>query len=123
MSPRSEEFIAQSRRRLAAARHAIDAGDAEAAVSSAYYAMLYAARAALSERDVHAKTHGGTWSEFGREFVATGAIPSEIGKLGGSVQQAREQADYEAEEFTADEAATILGDAERFAEAVAALIS
>ena len=31
-------------------------------VSAAYYAMLNAARAALSERGEYAKTHSGTWT-------------------------------------------------------------
>jgi hypothetical protein len=33
-------------------------------VSDAYCAVLYAARAALSERDRHSKTHRGTWAGF-----------------------------------------------------------
>jgi uncharacterized protein (UPF0332 family) len=49
----------------AAARALVDAGHAATAVSTAYYAMLYAARAALSERDVNARTHAGTWQCFG----------------------------------------------------------
>ena len=31
--------------------------------------MLYAARAALSERDPYSKTHAGTWYEFRRAFT------------------------------------------------------
>ena len=34
-------------------------------VSEAYYAMLYAARAALSEEDDYPKTHRGVWGQFG----------------------------------------------------------
>ena len=51
MSPRSEEFMAVARERAALAATALGAGSPGGAVSAAYYAMLYAARAALSEED------------------------------------------------------------------------
>jgi uncharacterized protein (UPF0332 family) len=50
----------------------VDSGHAATAISTAYYAMLYAARAALSERDRHARSHAGSWSLFREEFVLTG---------------------------------------------------
>jgi predicted nucleotidyltransferase len=55
MSPRSAEFLEAARRPLGAATGAVD-NDPSTAVSAAYYSMLCATRAALSERDVHAKT-------------------------------------------------------------------
>lgn len=122
MSPRSEEFMAKAWRRLKAARDAIETDNPEAAVSSAYYAMLYAARGALSEVEVHAKTHSGTWSEFARAFIASGRIDREVGGLGAATQRAREDADYEAEDFTAKQAGLILDDAERFVAAVEATL-
>jgi uncharacterized protein (UPF0332 family) len=64
MSPRSEEFIDQARDRAALAREALASGHLAGAVSAAYYAMLYAARAALSESDEHARTHRGAWHLF-----------------------------------------------------------
>jgi uncharacterized protein (UPF0332 family) len=64
MSPRSEEFMNSARERLTGARHSLAAGDLGLAISAAYYAILYAARAALSESDEHARTHGGTWHLF-----------------------------------------------------------
>lgn len=115
--------MAKADRRLTAARHSVDAGDSEAAVSSAYYAMLYAAHAALSERDLHAKTHGGTWSLFSQTFVVPGSLDPELGRLGPVTQHAREQADYEAEDFTVDDARSILDDAERFVAAVRAMLA
>ncbi len=50
MSPRSQEFMDQARDRAALAREALASGHLEGAVSAAYYAMLYGARAALSDR-------------------------------------------------------------------------
>lgn len=95
MSPRSEEFLTAARRRLAAAAAAKDE-DPAAALSTAYYAMLHAARAALSERDAHAKTHRGTWHEFRAAFVETGVIDPGLAATVQKVQPEREQADYDA---------------------------
>lgn len=64
MSPRSEEFMVQARERAVAAQELLAAGHLEPAVSVAYYAMLNAARAALSEDDQHSRTHRGTWHLF-----------------------------------------------------------
>ncbi len=53
MSPRSAEFLQAAERRLTLARTA--GQDPAGALSAAYYAMLYAARAALSEQDITLK--------------------------------------------------------------------
>jgi uncharacterized protein (UPF0332 family) len=50
------------------------------AVSDAYYAILYAARAALSERDRNAKTHRGIWAIVSEEFVASRDIDAELAR-------------------------------------------
>ena len=65
---------------LAAARLEVDNGLAARAVSSAYYAMLNAVQAALSEEDRYAKTHAGLWSQFGETFVVTGRFDAGLAK-------------------------------------------
>lgn len=55
MSPRSSKFLGAARRRLASADSAL-AQDPSTALSAAYYAMLYGARAVLSEQDTSART-------------------------------------------------------------------
>jgi len=72
LSPRSEELRALATRKLAAARTLLDSGFSQDAAGAAYYAMLYAARAALSEGDEHAKTHSGTWTLFSERYVNAG---------------------------------------------------
>jgi uncharacterized protein (UPF0332 family) len=96
MSPRSVEFMDQARDRAALAREALAAGHLEGAVSAAYYAMLYAARAALSESEQYARTHGGTWHLFYECYVTTGAFDQHLHTLAQRAQSAREQGDYEA---------------------------
>jgi uncharacterized protein (UPF0332 family) len=86
----------QARDRAATAREILTSGHLEAAVSAAYYAMLYAARAALSESDEYARTHGGTWHLFHERYVTTGAFDQHLHAMAQGAQRTREQGDYEA---------------------------
>lgn len=122
MSPRSSEFLDAARRRLAAAAAALDE-DPSTALSAAYYAMLYAARAALSERDVCAKTHRGTWHELRRAFVDAGELDPELVAAVQRVQPDREQADYDAWPIPADEARRAIELGRAFLEAIEALLA
>lgn len=122
MSPRSDELLQASARRLRAAA-AASGEDPSGAISLAYYAMLYAARAALSERDVQPRTHRGTWYEFRRRFVVAGEFDADLAAAAQSTQPEREQADYEAWHARAEDATRIIATAERFLEAVAYLIA
>ncbi len=121
MSPRSEEFLAAARRRLGAASAATDE-DPSAALSAAYYAMLYAARAALSERDAHAKTHRGTWHEFRAAFVDTCAIDPGLAATVQKVQPEREQADYDAWPASREDAERVIDLASAFIAAIEAAL-
>jgi uncharacterized protein (UPF0332 family) len=96
VSPRSEEFIDQSRERLVAAREALAAGHREVAVSVAYYSMLYAARATLSEDDENARSHRGTWNLFRIKYVITDAFDATLFTTAQHAQVAREGGDYSA---------------------------
>jgi uncharacterized protein (UPF0332 family) len=86
----------QARDRAALARMALASRHLEGAVSLAYYAMLYAARAALSERDEYARTHSGTWHLFHERYVTTGAFDQHLHAQAHDAQRAREEGDYEA---------------------------
>ncbi len=120
MSPRSSEFLDAARRRLAAAEVAA-AEDPSTALSAAYYAMLYGARAALSERGISAKTHRGTWHEFRDAYVASGEIDAELAADVQKLQPEREHADYDAWPAPAQEAQRAIELAHRFLRAIEAL--
>lgn len=120
MSPRSGEFLEAARRRLAAADAAVE-HDPSAALSTAYYAMLYAARAALSEHDTSARTHRGTWHEFRSEFVDSGRIDADLAAEVQKIQPEREQADYDAWAAPAEEARRTIELARRFLAAIETL--
>jgi uncharacterized protein (UPF0332 family) len=91
-------------------------------VSAAYYAMLNAARAALSERGEYAKTHTGTWTLFSKSFVATGEFDRDLSSLAGRVKEARERGDYDAAPPSPEEAADFLSGATDFVAAIERLL-
>jgi uncharacterized protein (UPF0332 family) len=123
VSPRSAELLARARDGVASARTLVEAGHAATAVSTAYYAMLYAARAALSERDLDARSHSGTWGLFREEFVVTGEFSEELAQAAQRAQARREASDDAAESFEMAEAAALVATAERFVAPVERLVS
>ena len=113
--------MAEARERLAAARASLTSGFPPAAVSLAYYAMLYAARAALSEEDRYAKTHSGTWNLFGQTFVETSRFDRALFKRAQDVFPLRLGADYDALPVDRGQAKAVVELAGRFLRAIEAL--
>jgi len=103
-----------ARERLHGARTNLAAGLTSSATSLAYYAILYGARAALSEEDRHAKTHRGTWDLFHEAFVASGRFDAGLSSQARAAQRAREDTDYDARPIPQDEAEGLVALAERF---------
>lgn len=108
----------QARDRATIAREILADGHLEGAVSAAYYAMLYAARAALSERDEYARAHGGTWHLFHDRYVVSGAFDQHLHALAQSAQDTREKGDYEAITPSRADAEAIVAGAADFIAAV-----
>lgn len=123
MSPRSEELIEEARARVSEAHRALAADLLASAVSAAYYATLYAARAALSEGDRYAKTHGGTWTLFSELFVATQRFDRELYAAAQKARETREASDYDAQHATPAEAAAIVAQAKQFVAAIESLLA
>ena len=89
------------------------------AVSRAYYAMFYAARALLASRDMHPKGHKGLILQFGLEFVKRGFIEETYGRALSHAKERRETVDYNIDaSMTAEEAGTIVSDARDFLERI-----
>jgi uncharacterized protein (UPF0332 family) len=80
--------------------------------------MLNAARAALSERDLHARTHGGTWAEFHQQFVEPGTIDRSLVARAREAEKRRHLTDYEAARFSRDQAEASVADADALIAAV-----
>ena len=66
----------------------------EDSVSRAYYAMFFAAMAALATVDSHPRTHKGVSAEFNRFFVKTGRLPVQLSKDLEEARSHREESDY-----------------------------
>jgi uncharacterized protein (UPF0332 family) len=114
--------MAMARDRARTARAALASGSPSSATSLAYYAMLYAARAALSEEDRNARTHRGTWQLFRATFVDTRRFDGELAAAAQETQALREGADYDARRVSADEAERMCALAERFLSAIDDLV-
>jgi uncharacterized protein (UPF0332 family) len=110
--------MSQAHDRVALARVALGSGHMEGAVSASYYAMLYAARAALSERDEHARTHRGTWHLFRERYVIADVFDQHLYALAQKAQEAREGGDYEAITPSRSDAEAIVAGAGDFVAAV-----
>ena len=122
MSPRSQEFYDRAQERLRDARMNLEQGAYAIAVGAAYYAMLYGARAALSERDRYAKTHRGTWNLVRQTLVADGALPAELVVDAERLAELREAADYDALVVERAQAERAVASADRFLSALGELL-
>ena len=104
---------------LGAAEYLLKGGYYNDAVSRAYYAMFYAARALLASRDLHPKGHKGLIIQFGLEFVKKGFIEETYGRALSYAKERRETVDYNIEStMTPDEADIIIVDARNFLERI-----
>ena len=115
-----DDLLETSRRTLEEARYLREGGYHEGSLSRAYYAMFYAAEAALLTVDVTASTHSGVHTMFGKHFVKTGALPAALGKHLGEAFRKRQSADYGAAEKAPADAREALKKATEFIERIEA---
>jgi len=80
--------------KLGHARQIFDIGLFNDAVSRAYYAMFYAAKAALLSKGLDLRRHSASIAKFRELFVATGQVDAEYLHFLGQAQSARERSDY-----------------------------
>jgi uncharacterized protein len=100
---------------LNAAEYLLKGGYYNDAVSRAYYAMFYAARALLAARNLHPKGHKGLILQFGLEFVKKGFIEETYGRALSHAKERRETVDYNLDAtMSSYEAGTIIVDAQDF---------
>jgi uncharacterized protein (UPF0332 family) len=74
MTEESRNLIQKAERAVRTAQTLFEAGDYEAAVSRAYYAMLHAAQALLRARDLRYRKHGSVHAAFAEHFTRTGRL-------------------------------------------------
>ena len=88
------------------------------AASRAYYAMFYAASAALLTKGLTFSRHSGVISAFGHHFAGAGILPRELHTTFSEAQDLRHLGDYGLEPFPESTAADQLENARRFVDAV-----
>jgi len=120
-----EALIAKAVRAGASARVLLGLDDVDGACNRAYYAMFDAARAALLASGALVppntiKTHGGLIAAFGLHLVKNGPISRELGLLLKRAEEVRLVADYTGDSVELDDAREMVGQAERFVEAMRA---
>ncbi len=121
------ELLTRAKRAAASAKLLFDSGDLGGACNRAYYAMFDAARAALLAANAPIKseaikTHSGLIAAFSLHLVKPGIISAQQGKALRQVDQIRLVADYSDEEVDSDTAASALGLADSFVDAVSRYI-
>ena len=119
--------VLMDRARAAAedARILIEAGRSNGAVSRAYYAMFYAARAALRSIDPeldHAKTHATVLRRFSRHAVLEKGVDADLGRLLRQAYEVRQDADYDGPGISIEQARRIVANADRFIAAMTVFI-
>ncbi len=72
-----QSLVERARRSLRSARNILDDGDHDFAMSRAYYAMFYAATAALLFQGITRSKHSGVIAAFSQHLVKPGKIAAE----------------------------------------------
>lgn len=94
-STRVSWLIRRARRVLRTGRLALGDEDYASAINRAYYAVFYAANAALSTLGLERGKHSGVISEFRARFVKTGLIEPVYSQFYGDMMDARQSSDYD----------------------------
>jgi uncharacterized protein (UPF0332 family) len=98
-------LLSRAKMTVSSARMLLGTGDTNSAISRAYYAMFYAARAALNEIDprlLRTKQHATLIRRFGKHVVEARGFDRALGRAFAQTEDVRVAADYDEE--PADEA-------------------
>lgn len=116
------EFKAQKYLRSAAVL--LELEDFDSCASRTYFAMFYAAQAALLQETLTLSSKQGIRTLFTERFVATGRLPERAAKVLNSGAELQEMADYSYDGFVTREAAeALLQEAEAFVNSLARLVA
>jgi uncharacterized protein (UPF0332 family) len=112
-------LMQRARRVLRTGRLAFGDEDYASAINRAYYAIFYAANAALSTRGLERSKHSGVVSEFRTQFVKTGLIEPQYSQFYGDAMDARQSSDYDfVIEPGHEQAEAALDEAQRFVDRI-----
>ena len=123
MKQATEDALNRAQNNLDATHRDFEAGDYNRAISGSYYAMLYAARAALNEAGEAPKSHEGVQHQLRETYVENGPLDAYYHSLLSQAEGDRLDADYElSPSFTAEKAEQWLHRAEDFVDTIEAIL-
>jgi uncharacterized protein (UPF0332 family) len=118
-TPEVDELMQKTRESLAAADLLLDQGYADFSVSRAYYAMFYAAEAALLVLGLSFSKHTAVIAAFGQHLAKPRRVPQHLHRYLLEALDIRQVGDYDAPGMVGPERATrVLDHAREFIEAV-----
>ncbi len=88
-------LIERAQQKIDVASNILKIGYLEDAINRAYYAVFYAALAALLSKNIVTRKHSTTLSLFGYHIVRTGDIEKEYARIYRKLKEMRESADYD----------------------------
>jgi uncharacterized protein (UPF0332 family) len=107
--------IKRAEETLGDAKSLLANGSLRSAVNRFYYAIFYAARAVLALKRLDSAKHSGVIFIFNQEFIKTGKLPKECGKIIGNVFNRRLEGDYsDLKSFSDEEVSDIARESEKF---------
>lgn len=89
-----DDLLAKADSRLTAAARDLTAGDVERSLSASYYAMFYAACAALEKIGVSRAKHSAVIAAFGEQFAKTNRVDARYHSMFLGAFALRSVADY-----------------------------
>lgn len=89
-----DSLVKRARRYIKSAELLLNDKDYESSVSRTYYAMFYAAQAALLTKTLSFSSHKGVISAFGKHFIKTEIFPKEMGREFNRAFEKRQIGDY-----------------------------
>ena len=119
MNDLSQKELTRANKALLAARTLLESQLYQDCVSRSYYAVLHAAKAALTTVGVEPESHHAVRRMFGLHLVKSGKIEKEFAVILTAQQEDREIGDYDIYvEIEQDRAAKSVHDAEKFVERI-----
>jgi uncharacterized protein (UPF0332 family) len=118
-----DELLLKARRSVVAAERLLASSDNDFAVSRAYYAMFYAARALLLTRDVRRSKHSGVIAAFNEQFVHEGKISRQCFIWLRDAFDDRAEGDYGLAVISEEQARAGIATARAFVEEISRIIA
>jgi len=89
-----EDLVKKAKESLKAAKDLLRNGYFDFSASRSYYTMFYIAEAVLLTKSLHFSKHKAVISTFGKEFIKTGIIPSNLHRYIMNAFDIRQAGDY-----------------------------